>query len=137
MLLNLSCIILDSTRLQIVRMGVNNIEAKIIACGKLETVVAIPRIRMNISPSDKKMPFNMRQFPISICFDIKINKIQGQTLFKVSLYLERYVFSQGQLHVAVSRVNSKKGLKVLCCDKDDNHCNHTTNVVYKEVLYPL
>ena len=79
----------------------------------------------------------MRQFPISICFAMTINKSQGQTLSKVGLYLERPVFSHGQLYVAVSRVKSKKGLKVLCCDKDGNYCNHTTNVVYKEVLQRL
>ena len=66
-----------------------------------------------------------------------INKSQGQTLSKVGLYLERPVFSHGKLYVAVSRVKSKKGLKVLCCDKDGNYCNYTTNVVYKEVLHRL
>nr|GEX29351.1 replication protein A 70 kDa DNA-binding subunit B [Tanacetum cinerariifolium] len=45
----------NGTRLQIVRMRVTNIEAKIISGGKVGTVIAIPRI--NISPSDKKMPF--------------------------------------------------------------------------------
>nr|GEX29352.1 ATP-dependent DNA helicase PIF1-like [Tanacetum cinerariifolium] len=47
----------NGTRLQIVRMRVTNIEAKIISGGKVGTVIAIPRI--NISPSDKKMPFQL------------------------------------------------------------------------------
>nr|GEW16970.1 ATP-dependent DNA helicase PIF1-like [Tanacetum cinerariifolium] len=84
------------------------------------SIVAIPR--MNISPSDKKMPFqlNRRQFSVAVSFAMTINKSQGQTLSKVRLFLERSVFSHGQLYVAVSRVKSKKGLKVLCCDKDGN-----------------
>ncbi|GJW87518.1 hypothetical protein Tco_0162858 [Tanacetum coccineum] len=43
----------------------------------------------------------------------------------------------GQLYVAVLRVKSKKGLKVLCCDKEGKYTNHTTNVVYREVLHRL
>ena len=127
----------NGTRLQVVRMGINNIEAKIISGGKVGEIRSIPR--MIISPSDKKMPFqlNRRQFPISVCFAMTINKSQGQTLSKVGLYLERSVFSHGQLYVAVSRVKSKRGLKVLCCDKDGNYTNSTTNVVFREVLYRL
>ncbi|GJY15123.1 ATP-dependent DNA helicase PIF1-like protein, partial [Tanacetum coccineum] len=127
----------NGTRLQILRMSTNNIECKIISGGKVGSIVAIPR--MNISPSDKKMPFqlNRRQFPVAVSFAMTINKSQGQTLSKVGLFLERSVFSHGQLYVAVSRVKSKKGLKVLCCDKDGKYCNYTTNVVYKEVLHQL
>lgn len=78
-----------------------------------------------------------KEFLISVSFVMTINKSQGQTLGKVGLYLERPVFSQGQLYVAVSRVKSKKGLKVLCCDKDGNYTNTTTNVMYQEVLHRL
>ncbi|GJV27630.1 ATP-dependent DNA helicase PIF1-like protein [Tanacetum coccineum] len=75
--------ICNGTRLQILRMSTNNIEAKIISGGKVGTIVAIPQ--MNISPSDKKMPFqlNKRQFPVSVYFAMTINKSQGQTLSKI------------------------------------------------------
>nr|GEZ51168.1 retrotransposon protein, putative, Ty3-gypsy subclass [Tanacetum cinerariifolium] len=108
--------------------------AQIISDGSVGTICAIPR--MVISPTDTKMPFklNRRQFPIQVCFAMAINKNQGQTLSRVGLFLRRPVFLHGQLYVAVSRVKSKKGLKVLCSDKDGNYSNSTSNVVYKEVL---
>ncbi|GKF94427.1 ATP-dependent DNA helicase PIF1-like protein [Tanacetum coccineum] len=49
----------NGTGLQIVRMGVTNIEAKIISDGKVGIVVDI--LRMNISPSDKKMTFQLNR----------------------------------------------------------------------------
>ncbi|GKC29662.1 ATP-dependent DNA helicase PIF1-like protein, partial [Tanacetum coccineum] len=52
----------NGTRLQILRMGINIIEGKIISGGKVGEICAIPRIV--ITPTDNKMPFklNRRQF---------------------------------------------------------------------------
>ena len=82
------------------------------------------------------MPFklNRRKFPIQVCFAMKIKISQGQTLPQVGLSLQKSVFSHGQLDV-VSRVMTKKGLNVLCCDKDGEYTNSTTNVVHKEVYF--
>ncbi|KAK1438980.1 hypothetical protein QVD17_04794 [Tagetes erecta] len=61
----------------------------------------------------------------------------GQSLDCVGLYLPRPVFSHGQLYVAISRVKSKKGLKILISENEGTLANKTTNVVYKDVLQNL
>nr|XP_043637043.1 ATP-dependent DNA helicase PIF1-like [Erigeron canadensis] len=93
----------------------------------------------SLVPSDKRIPFwfQRRQFPLSVCFAMTINKSQGQSLSNVGLYLRRPVFTHGQLYVAVSRVTSKRGLKVLISDEGGHSTNKTKNVVYKEVLQSL
>ncbi|KAJ0433553.1 putative P-loop containing nucleoside triphosphate hydrolase [Helianthus annuus] len=63
-----------------------------------------------------------------------INKSQGQSLSTVGLYLKYPVFSHCQLYVALSRVKSRGGVKLLIVDKDGNVTSKTTNVVYKEVF---
>lgn len=67
------------TRLQIHRMGINIIEAKIISGGSVGTICAIPR--MVFSASDNKVSFKFcrRQFPVALCFAMTINKTQTLT----------------------------------------------------------
>ena len=40
------------------------------------------------------------------------------------------VFSHGQIYVAVSRVTSPQGLKILFMDEDVKHIGYTKNIVY-------
>jgi len=63
-----------------------------------------------------------------------INKSQGQSLKNFRIYLLSPVFSHGQLYVAISRVTSKQGLKILIVDGDGEKINTTSNVVYHEVF---
>nr|GEZ02568.1 ATP-dependent DNA helicase PIF1-like [Tanacetum cinerariifolium] len=102
----------NGTRLQALRLTRTSIKAKIINGTHFGKEVIIPRLR--ITPSDKR-----------------------QSLSKVGLYLARPVFTHGQLYVALSRVKSKRGLKVVVCDEEGNVSKTTTNVVYKEVLHGL
>jgi len=124
----------NGTRLQITQLAKQVVQAKVITRDRIGDIVLIPLI--NLTPSDTKLPFKMRrrQFPLSVAFAMTINKSQGQSLEQVGLYLPKPVFSHGQLYVALSRVTSKKGLKILILDKDGNMQKQTTNVVFKEVF---
>jgi len=127
----------NDTRLQVNHLGKNVISATVITGKNIGDKICIPR--MNLVPSDSGLPFKFqrRQFPISLCFAMTINKSQGQTLSRVILYLSRLVFTHGQLYVAISRVKTKRGLKILILDEDGNVTNTTKNVVYKEIFETL
>ncbi|XP_058735847.1 uncharacterized protein LOC131623246 [Vicia villosa] len=124
----------NGTRLIITKMATHVVEAKIMAGKGFGNLVYIPR--MDMSPSQSPWPFklNRRQFPIIVSYAMTINKSQGQSLDTVGLYLPRDVFTHGQIYVALSRVTTKQGIKILVHDDKGKFKGTTTNVVYKEVF---
>ncbi|KAF7807800.1 ATP-dependent DNA helicase PIF1-like [Senna tora] len=135
--LDISIGLCNGSRLIITQLGKHVLEARSISDSNVGQKIFIPRTVL--TPSDSSLPFRFqrRQFPISLCFAMTINKSQGQSLSQVGLYLPKPVFTHGQLYVAISRVKSKKGLKIIICDRDGNINNKTTNVVFKEVFRNL
>nr|KAJ0214502.1 hypothetical protein LSAT_V11C400174020 [Lactuca sativa] len=127
----------NGTRLQVVSLGNRIIETVVLTGSNIGHRVFISRL--SLTPSDNKIPykFKRRQFPLAVCFAMTINKSQGQSLKRVGLFLREPVFSHGQLYVALSRVKSREGLKLLILDKDGNLTNKTSNVVFKEVFQNL
>ncbi|XP_074298485.1 uncharacterized protein LOC141629368 [Silene latifolia] len=128
----------NGTRMEVNHLGNRVISATVISGSHIGSKVYIPRI--TLTPTDvTRFPikFERRQFPLAVCFAMTINKSQGQSLSRVGLYLPRPVFTHGQLYVAISRVTSRKGLKVLLLDEEGGMTNTTTNVVYKEIFEKL
>ncbi|CAJ2637477.1 unnamed protein product [Trifolium pratense] len=132
--LNLKLGLCNGTRLIITRLGKCALEGKIISGSNIGDQVFIPRF--SLTPSDVRIPFKFqrRQFPIMISFAMTINKNQGQSLKHVEVYLSSPVFSYDQLYVAISRVTSRKGLKILIIDDDGEDTTKTSNVVYKKIF---
>ncbi|RYR29429.1 hypothetical protein Ahy_B01g053803 isoform C [Arachis hypogaea] len=122
----------NGTRLIVNELGSNVIGVTVVTGRNIGDKVYIPR--MNLIPSNSGLPFKFqrRQFPLTVCFAMTINKSQGQSLSHVGLYLSKSVFTHGQLYVALSRVKSRSDINVLILDEDGNLKSSTKNVVLKE-----
>ncbi|RZB65388.1 hypothetical protein D0Y65_041441 [Glycine soja] len=99
-------------------------DGKIISTKNIGHKTYIPR--MNMSPSESPWHFKLirRQFPFMVSFAMSINKSQGQSLLDV-------------IYVALSRVQSKQGLRILILDQQGKPCNTTINMGYKDVFQNL
>ncbi|XP_012842348.1 PREDICTED: uncharacterized protein LOC105962582 [Erythranthe guttata] len=97
-------------------------------------VVFIPRMTLVSSNSALPIKFQRRQFPLMVSFVMTINKSKRQTLSHVGMYLPISVFSHRQLYVALSRVKSRSGIKILMNSESGDATNVTNYVVYKKVF---
>ncbi|CAJ2641244.1 unnamed protein product [Trifolium pratense] len=124
----------NGTRLLVNYLGKSIIGATVLTGTNIGDKIVLSR--KNLIPTDPGLPFKFqrRQFPLTLCFAMTINKSQGQSLSHVGIYLPRPVFTHGQLYVAMSRVRSRNGLKLLILDDEQKVCTSTKNVVYREIF---
>ncbi|XP_016195040.1 uncharacterized protein LOC107636014 [Arachis ipaensis] len=74
----------------------NNIIGVTVVTGRnIGNKVYIPR--MNLVPSNSGLPFKfqLRQFSLTVCFAMTVNKSQGKSLSHVGLYLPKSMFTHG------------------------------------------
>ncbi|KAF8095209.1 hypothetical protein N665_0339s0078 [Sinapis alba] len=103
------------------RVGDRIIEVEIMTGTKVGEQLLIPRIQL--SPLDTQHPFTFcrRKYPLRLCYAMTINKM----------------FTHGQLYVALSRVTSPEGFKILEDSADSSGDTGVTNIVYKEIFKGL
>ena len=135
--INQSLGLCNGTRFVVTQLGQNVVEGRIISGSHIGQKVFIPRIVMTIKDHKWPFVFKRKQLPIRLSYAMTINKSQGQTLDVVGLYLPKPVFCHGQLYVALSRVTSYRGLKILIENENQLSRNVTKNVVYHEIFEDL
>jgi ATP-dependent DNA helicase PIF1 len=57
--------------------------------------VLIPRIALTLKNNRWPFVLQRRQYPIKVCYAMTINKVKGQTLSTVGVYLQKPVFTHG------------------------------------------
>ena len=55
----------------------------------------------------------LSQFPLILCFATTIHKVQGLTLTSATMHLGKQLFTSGMAYVALSRLTSPDGLRIL------------------------
>lgn len=115
-------------------MGKYVVEGMFILGSNIGDKVCIPQLFF--IPSDVIIPFKFqqRQFQLVVSFVMTINKSQVQSLKNIWVYISSSIFSYSQFYMAISKVISWGGLKLLITDEDSQYTNSTSNVLYKEVF---
>ena len=103
-------------------------------------LIYLNRWRMSTSIHENTFTLQRKQFPIQLAFACTINKLQGHTLNKIGIYLDKCCFSHGQLYVALSRAIGSFAVMVMIVTTHLQGKNrtgndyHTQNIVFRELF---
>lgn len=76
----------------------------------------------------------MEQLPLLLAYSITIHRSQGQTLSMASIVLDHNVWEKGQGYVALSRLQSLKGLYLKKFSPDIFVCDRSVKKYYKKFI---
>jgi PIF1-like helicase/Helitron helicase-like domain at N-terminus/Helicase len=126
----------NGTRMRICQLTDNCMRCVILTGSRKGEKVFIPRITLISRESGLPFQLRRRQFPVQVAFAMTINKAQGQSVHHLGLFIPNPVFGHGQLYVALSRVTSRKNVKILILNpvRDEPDGTYTKNVVFKEIV---
>jgi len=130
----------NGTRMIVKKIFEHVIVVKILTGNNAGQTEYIHRIYFDSDEQDLFLPFRRKQFPIKLAFCMTINKSQGQSLERVSIYLPNPVFGHGQLYTALSRVRDPQKLNILIVNTNEHGFFEefngwfTRNIVYKQAL---
>ena len=121
----------NGTRMTVTQLGHKCIEVRMLGGDFDGQLRLLPRIQLSTPEGEYPFILMRKQFLVSLCFAMTVNKAQGQSLPSVGIDLRSPAFTHGQLYVALSRVMNLANLTVLLPDDGDGR---TDNIVYSEVL---
>ncbi|GJV33651.1 ATP-dependent DNA helicase PIF1-like protein [Tanacetum coccineum] len=129
----------NGTRLIITELFQFIVRAKILTGSHIRDIVVMHRIVLSLTQTKWLFTLKRRQLPLKPCYAMTINKSQGQSINYVGLYLPTPTFCHDQICVALSRVTSPDGLKILMIEDEDcqTEMHHTRNIVFKETFISI
>ena len=112
---------MNGTRLVVKQLRTNSIVADILTDSHRGDAVALCRRDLRSDANNPKYGFILRrrQFPLLPAFAMNINKAQGQSPQRVSVYLPTPVFTHGQFYVACSRSRNPDFVKMCVQDTSE------------------
>ena len=115
----------------ITALSSNLITAKKLGANDDEPLLVIPQV-IHLTKNDE-FPFIMRcvQFPVKLAYVMTFQRAQGQSLDKCGFFLNRSVWTHGQLYVAMSRWGLCQGSKFMQIKQNfKNSISHQTITIH-------
>lgn len=106
----------NKTRLIITRLRRHCIEGQMLEDKFNGQFCLIPCIKLMTTKNNLLYIFIRRQYPISLCCAMTINKSQGQSLKTIRVSLRISAFTYGQLYVTLSHITTLQRITILIAE---------------------